>query len=153
MAANTAPRYTLIGDYSTNANTTSSATMGAAITTATGDFTGVSANHARLFTAGADGSRIVGIHFEALGTNVQTVARIYINNGGSQTTASNNAIVGQLTLPATTTSNTSAIGSSDYYFPGPAGYADLPPGFTVWVGLGTTVASGWEITPILGAKF
>lgn len=154
MAANTAPRYTLVGDYSTNATTTSSAVMGPVVTTATGDFTGVSANHARVFTADAtNGSRLVGLHFEALGTNIQSAARIYVNNGGSQTTLGNNALVGQLTLPATTTSNNAAVGSADYYFPGPAGYADLPPGFTVWVGLGTTVASGWEITPILGGKF
>jgi hypothetical protein len=154
MPANTEPRYTIVGDYSSNATTTSSATMGATAITATGDFSGVSANHVRVFTADStNGSRIVGLHFEALGTNVQTVARIYINNGGAQTTTGNNAIIGQLTLPATTTSNTTAVGSADFYFPGPSGYADLPPGFTIWVGLGTTVASGWEITPILGAKF
>ena len=154
MAANTAPRYTLVGDYSTDSTITSSATVGPVALTATGDFTGASANHVKTFTADStNGSRLVGLHFEALGTNVQTVARIYINNGGAQTSATNNTLVGQLTLPITATSNTAAVGSADFYFPGPSGYADLPPGFTVWVGVGTTVAAGWEITPILGAKF
>ena len=154
MAANANPRYTIVGDYSTNGTTTSSGTMGPVALTATGDFTGVSANHVKVFTGDAtNGSRLVGLHFEATGTNIQTAARIYINNGGSQTTASNNALVGQLTLPATTTTNAAAVGSADYYFPGPSGYADLPPGYTVYVGIGTTVAAGWVITPVLGGKF
>jgi len=154
MAANTAPRYTISGDYSTNSTITTSATMGPVALTATGDFTGVSANHVKVFTGDTtNGSRLVGLHFEATGINVQTVARVYMNNGGSQTTAANNALVGQLTLPATSASNNSAVGSADYYFPGPSGYADIPPGFTVYVGLGTTVASGWVVTPVLGGKF
>jgi len=153
MAANTAPRYTLNGDYSNNSTITTSATFPAAMTTATGDFTGVSTNHVKVFTGGTNGSRIVGIHFEATGTNVQSVVRVFINNGGGQTTAANNLLIGQLTLPATTASTTSAVGSADFYFPGPSGYADVPPGFTIWTGLGTTVAAGWVASPILGGEF
>ncbi len=154
MAANLNPRYTLVGDYSNNSTITTSATFGAAVLTATGDFTGVSTNHIKVFTADAtNGSRIVGIHFEATGTAVQSVVHVFINNGAAQTTATNNVLVGQLTLPATTASTTAAVGSSDFYFPGPSGYADLPPGFTIWVGLGTTVAAGWIASPILGGKF
>jgi hypothetical protein len=154
MAANAAPRYTLVGDYSTNSTPTTSGTMGPVALTATGDFTGVSANHVKVFTGDtANGSRLGGLHFEAIGTNIQTVARIFVNNGGTPSTAGNNVLVGQLTLPATTTSNTTAVGSSDFTFPGAGGYADIPPGYTVWVGLGTTVGAGWEISPILGGKF
>ena len=153
MAANTAPRYTLTGDYSNNATITTSATFAGALTTATGDFTGVSTNHVKVFTAGTNGSRIVGVHFEATGTNTQSVARIFVNNGAAQTTATNNVLVGQLTLPASTTSTTTAVGSADFFFPGPNGYADLPTGFTVWVGLGTTVAASWIASPVTGGQF
>ena len=153
MAANTSPRYTITGDYSNNATLTTSATFAGGLVTATGDFTGVSANHKLVFTSGTNGSRLVGIHFEATGTNTQTVARVYINNGATQATATNNVLIGQLTLPATTASNTVAVGSADYFFPGPSGYADLPPGFTVWVGLGTTVAASWIATPVIGGQF
>ena len=153
MAANTSPRYTLTGDYSNNSTQTSSATFAGTLLTATGDFTGISTNHKLVFTSGTNGSRIVGIHFESIGTNVQSVVHIFVNNGGSQTTATNNVLVGQLTLPATTTSTTAAVGSADFYFPGPSGYADLPPGFTLWAGLGTTVAAGWVASPILGSEF
>ena len=154
MAANGAPRYTLVGDYSTNSTITSAATMGPTLTAAAADFTGVSANNAKVFTGdSANGSRVVGLHFEAIGTNAQSVARIYINNGGSHATAGNNVLVGQLTLPATTTAATTAVGSADYYFPGPSGYADIPPSFTLLVGLGTLVAAGWVVSPILGGKF
>jgi hypothetical protein len=148
MAANTIPRYTLQGDY-TKDNATG---MAPTLTTAAADFTGISANNLLVFTAHAtNGSRIVGIHFEAIGTNTQSVARIYINNGSANTTATNNSLVGQLTLPATTTSNTVAVVSADYYFPN--GAADLNPGFRIYVGLGTTVAAGWVPTAIQGGEF
>ncbi len=154
MAANVAPRYTLVGDYSNNSTITTSATFPGTLLTATADFTGVSANHIKVFTSdSSNGSRIVGIHFEAIGVNIQSVVHVFINNGATQATATNNLLVGQLTLPATAASTTSAVGSADFYFPGPSGYADLPPGFTIWAGLGTTVATGWIASPILGGKF
>lgn len=154
MAANAIPRYTLIGDYSTNSTAGTAGTMGPIALTATGDFSGVSVNYVKVFTGDTlNGSRIGGLHFEALGSNVQTVARIFVNNGGLTSVASNNSLVGQLTMPATTTSNTAAVGASDFYFPGAGGFADIPAGYTILVGLGTTVVAGWEISPILGGKF
>lgn len=148
MAKNTSPRFTIQGDPSNNNGTG----MGASLVTATGDFTGVSANHGLVFTADAtNGARLVGVHFEPTGTNTQSVARIYVNNGSVNTTATNNALIGQITLPVTTTSNTAAFGSTDYFFPG--GYIDLPPAFRIYAGLGTTVAASWIATPILGGEF
>ena len=152
MAKNINPRYTVTGDVTTNGDLSTSGVMGASLTTATGDFTGASANHGLVFTADADnGSRLVGIHFEPLGTNVQTVARIYTNNGGAHTTAANNGYVASATLTATTSSNSASFGGIDFYFSG--GAIDLPAGFRIYAGLGTTVASGWVATPILGGKF
>lgn len=144
----TTPRYTAAGDFSNNNGTA----FASAITGASGDYTGAGANNALVFTADAtNGGRVVGLHFEALGTNTQSVARIYINNGSANTTASNNVHVGKLTLPATTASNTVAENTAEYYFPG--GFADLDPGFRIYVGLGTAVAAGWVVTPILGGEY
>lgn len=148
MAVNAEPRFTRQGDVSTNGSTG----MAETILTATGDYTGVSANHKLVFTADAtNGGRIVGLHFEPLGTNVQSVARIYLNNGSTNATATNNSHIGKVTLPATTASNTVAEATTDFYFPGSV--LDLNPGFKIYVGLATTVAAGWVVTPIYGGQF
>ncbi len=55
-----------------------------------------------VFTAGANGSYIKKLRFQAIGTNVASVARIYINNGSTNGTATNNSFYGQVSLPATT---------------------------------------------------
>jgi hypothetical protein len=148
MAKNTAPRFTIKGDVSSNGTTGMANTM----TTAAADYTGASANNLLVFTADAtNGGRIVGIKFTATGTNTQSVGRIYYNNGSVNTSAANNSLVGALTLPGTTASNTVAEAEASYMFPG--GSADLPPGFRIYVGLATTVAAGWVATPILGGQF
>jgi len=46
-----------------------------------------------VFTAGADGSRIDQIKVRALGTNVATVIRFFVNNGSTNATAANNSLV------------------------------------------------------------
>jgi hypothetical protein len=142
MAANTSPIFSLKGDQSTDNGTT----MNAAMVTATGDYTGISANHVLVYTAHAtDGGFIEGIKFIATGTNTASVARIYINNGSTQTTATNNRFFGQQTLPATTAINTAA--TAEIFFP--MGIA-LKAGFRVYAGLGTTVAASWVCMPIAG---
>lgn len=148
MAKNTSPRFTIAGDNSVNGTTTMVTTM----TTAAADYTGISANNQLIFTADAtNGGRVVGIQFTATGTNTQSVARVYLNNGSTNTTATNNALAGALTLPGTTASNTIAEVSAAFYFPG--GYVDLAPGFRIYCGLATTVAAGWVATAILGGEF
>lgn len=135
MSANVNAIYSRLGNVSSNGTTT----MAPTLTTATGDYTGVSANNKLVWTAGAtNGGFCPRIRFKAVGTNVATVARIYINNGSTNTSAANNSFYGEVSLPATTASNTSATVEVDY----PMGFA-LDPGFTIYVGLGTTVASGW----------
>lgn len=142
MAANTAPIYTLLGDVSANSGTTMATTM----TTATGDYTGVSGNHVLVFTADStNGGYVYKLRFQAIGTNTASVARIYINNGSTNTTASNNSFYGQVSLPGTTATNTASTVEIDY----PLGFA-LNPGFRIYVGLGTTVAAGWVCTCIGG---
>lgn len=60
-------------------------------------------------------------------------------------TKSNNTLYGEISLPATTASATVATADIDY----PMNLA-IPPGYEVYVGLGTTVAAGWQITGIGG---
>jgi hypothetical protein len=142
----TAPIFTRQAEVSSNSGAFGAAAFAAIVLTATADFTGVSANHQEVFRADENnGGFIQRIRFKAIGTNVATVARIYINNGGVQTVAVNNVFYGEQSLPATTLINTAATLDIDY----PMNIA-LNPGFRIWVGLGTTVAAGWRCTAIGG---
>lgn len=144
MPANLDPIYTRLGDVSANGTTG----FGGTILTATGDYTGASANHQLVFTSDAtNGGYVQRLRFTAIGTNVATVARIYINNGSANTTAANNVIYGQISLPATTAINTAATVAVDY----PMAFA-LNPGFRIYVGVATTVAAGW-ICVAIGGKY
>jgi hypothetical protein len=148
MSANTAPRYTLTGDVSSNNSTA----MAPVFTTAAADYDGTTATHNKVvFTAGANGARIAGIRFKAKGSNVASVARVFVNNGTTPGTATNNSFIGEVSLPATTAIATAATVDMDYYFPG--GYIDLQAAFTIIVGLGTTVSAGWVASPIIGGQF
>jgi hypothetical protein len=143
MAANTAPIYSIQGDNSVNDGTT----MPSTFTTAAADYTGATATHNKLvFTADAtNGGFIQRLRFKAIGTNTASVARVFINNGSANTTAANNTFYGEVSLPATTAIATAATIEIDY----PMNFA-LKAGFTIYVGLGTTVAAGWVCTPIGG---
>lgn len=143
MPGNNDPIYSRVGDVTNNGTTG----MNQSITAAANDYTGVSANNSLVFTADAtNGSFIQRLRFKAAGSNASaTVARIYINNGSANTTATNNSFCGELSLPITTASATSALSDIDY----PLNFA-LPAGFRIYVGLGTAVAGGWVVTPIAG---
>lgn len=140
MAANTNPIYTKKGNL-----TALTTAMVAAMLTATGDYSGISANHVLAHTAGADGSYAKKIRFKAIGTNVASVARIYLNNGGVNTTATNNQFIGELSLPATTAIATAATAELEYPLE-----MMIPAGFRLYIGLGTTVVGGWVPTVVAG---
>ena len=148
-AANTPsiqPIFTRQGEVSANSGAYSTAAFAGTLTTATADFTGVSANHQEVFRADENnGGYVQRLRFKSIGTNVASVARIYINNGGAQTVAVNNNLIGEQSLPATTLNNAGSTIDIDY----PLNIA-LNPGFRIWVGLGTTVAAGWKCTAIGG---
>lgn len=141
MPANTAPIFTIVPNVSKDSATG----MATDLTTATGDYTGVSANHQLVHTAGANGSYVRRLRFKAKGTNVATVARVYLNNGSANTTATNNTFYGEISLPATTATNTAATVDIDYSME-----LGLDPNFRIYVGLGTTVAAGWVCTAVSG---
>lgn len=135
MPANTSPIFTLTPDIqwaisATTANTTKTLAAG------TNFF---------CFSAGTNGSFVQRIRFRTLGTNVASVARIWINNGNTTATASNNTLWDEISLPATTVTETAA--QSNYELP--LNFA-LPPSYTIYVTLGTAVAAGWDVIVIGG---
>ena len=142
MAANIDPIYSLKGDVSNNSGTG----MNALVTAAANDYTGAGANNSLVFTADAtNGSYVERLRFKPGGTNIASVARIFINNGLTPGTAANNVFYGEISLPATTAIATAATVEIDY----PLGFV-LPAGFRIYFGLGTAVAAGWVCTPIAG---
>lgn len=105
---------------------------------------------ATVYTAGANGSRIDQIKVRALGTNVATVMRFFINNGSVNTTAANNSLIHEVTIAATTLSETAALADNDItiskgtdvFVPIPY----LPAGYKINVTIGTAVAAGLQVT-------
>jgi hypothetical protein len=104
-------------------------------------YDGNSANTVAAFTAGSNGAYIERIRFRAAGTNIQTVCRIFLNNGSAFTTAANNILLDEITLPATTASANAATALQELA----VGFA-VPAGYRIGVVCGTAVASGWYVT-------
>lgn len=141
MAANTSPIFTKKGDPSTDGTTG----MSQLVLNAATDYTGIDADYTLVHTAGTDGSYVERLRFKAGGTNIPTVARIFINNGSTPGTATNNAFYGEVSLPATTAIATAATVEIDYVM-----NIALPSGFKVYFGLATAVAAGWACVAVAG---
>ena len=100
-----------------------------------------------VFTADAtDGSFLQKLRVRPKGTNVVTVMRIFINNGGATTTAANNSLYDELPLPATTNSEVAALPGYEVPF-----NMMLPATYRILVTLGTSVAGGYAVTAVGGA--
>ena len=138
MAANTQPIFSNQGSIKwgtsiTAANTALDGT-GTVATIATGNATG-----------NAAGNFIQKVIARPQGTNVSSVLRLFVNNGSANTTAANNAIIAEVTLPSTTLSQSSAMVGVEI----PLNWV-LPAGYNLNATLGTAVAAGWMITAIGG---
>lgn len=143
MAKNTSPTFSLDARHSTDGTATSSSPLGLAISAAANDYDGSNANNAVLFTAdSSEGGFLQAIRLRALGTNVASVLRIYLNNGSSPTTAANNTLIDEIALPATTASATALTGPLLRRIFNLRMYA----GERIVVGLATAVAAGWRVT-------
>jgi hypothetical protein len=103
---------------------------------------------ATAFTAGANGSYVRRLRAKAGGTCVASVLRVFLNNGAPNATAGNNALVAEINLPATTASNSVAVGNDIEY---PLNMV-LPAGYLINCAIGTTVVGGWNVT-IEGGNF
>jgi hypothetical protein len=138
MPANTAPIFTLTPEIQwaisamTVANTTKDLTSGTIYS---------------VFTGGTNGSYVQRIRFRTLGQNLaSTVARVWINNGSTTNTAANNILWDEISLPNTSTTETTAQANYEL----PLNFA-LPPSYRIYVTLGTAPnAAGWATTIIGG---
>ena len=138
MAANTAPIFSSLGDIQWG--TTVLTTLNTAK-----DGTGTVLN---VFTADAtNGGFVQRIRFRPAGTNIATVARVFINNGSANSTPANNILYDEITLAATTLSEVAALAVYEL----PLNFA-LPPGYKLNVTLGTTVAAGYYVS-VIGGKY
>jgi len=140
--ANNSPIYSKIGDVQWTTSMTA--------VNATTDLT--SGTIYLAFTADAtNGGYVQRIRFKpnnASGTNnVATVARVWLNNGSTTATAANNVLIDEISLPATTGSATAALPVYEL----PLNFA-MPPGYTIYVTLGTGVAGGYRAT-VIGGKY
>jgi hypothetical protein len=139
MAGNNAPIYSRVADIQWNtvvvqsANTTTDLTSGTIYPVFTADTT--------------NGGYVQRMRFKPLGTNVATVARIWLNNGSATTTSSNNTLWDELTIVASTASQTAALPVYEI----PLNFA-LPPSYRLYVTLGTSGATGYDVTTI-GGKY
>lgn len=134
MVANTVPIFTKTPNISwtgtmTAANTTKDGTTATDIA----------------FTAGADGAFVEKLVVRAKGTNVQTMMRIFINNGGAVGTAANNTLYDEITLAATTVSEVAAL--APVVLPMMIG---LEAGYRIYVTIGTAIAAGVQVTAVGG---
>lgn len=141
MAANNQPIFTRTPDVQwtisamTAANTTTDLTAGTIYLAFSADST--------------NGGYVQRIRFRTLGSNTNaTVARVWINNGGTTATAANNSLFDEITLPVTSVSQVAAQANYEL----PLNFA-LPPGDRIYVTLGTAPTSaGWQAT-VIGGKY
>lgn len=91
-----------------------------------------------VFTGAVNGSGVRKIRFNAAGTNVASVARIFINNGGAHATPANNILWREISLPATTLTEVAQQLETVLFCD-----LVLPAGYKLLVVIGTTVSAGW----------
>lgn len=145
MAQNTAPIFPLIPKVTW--------VSGAAATAGTPGLTANTSKDAAsgtiygpIFTADAtDGSRLDFIKVRALGTNVATLMRVFVNNGSVTTTAANNALFIERQIAATTVSETAE--QPDIIVPM---NISLPASYRIYVTFATVVAAGFHVTGVGG---
>jgi hypothetical protein len=149
MPANTTPIYSKIGDIQWGAADGDGGTAGPLKTANTAkDGTGTVLT---IFTADAtNGGRVDRISARAVGTNVASVLRVFVNNGSANSTVANNTLITEATLPATTLSEVAAL--ADVTISGTPFPLVLPPGYKLMVTLGTTISAGVRVTAY-GGKY
>ena len=109
----------------------------------------VGTNLTLLFTAGSSGARIDEITALHMGTNIATALRLFVNNGSTNATASNNFLYKDITASANAVSQVAGqtpmtLLSAD------SSALTLPAGYKLYGAVGTTIASGIMINVIGG---
>jgi len=138
MAANTAPIFSAKGDIQwttvqTSANTT---------------YDGIIGTPQIAFSASVSGGFVQRVRFKPSGSATATVARIFINNGQSTGSAANNVLFDEITLAASTATQTAATAVYEL----PLNIA-LPAGYRILTTIGTvqSAGGGWYAAAIGGS--
>jgi len=138
MAINTAPIFSSAGDIQWTAIQTAANTT----------FDGTIGTPAIAFSASAAGGFVQRLRFKASGSATATVARVFINNGQGTGSVGNNVLFDEITLAATTVSQTAATA----IFEIPLNIA-LPAGYRILTTIGTvqSAGGGWYAAAIGGS--
>ena len=143
MAANTSPIFTNVPKISWGK-----------VSAADGSSDGTDADVVLVFTADAtDGSYLQKLLFTPRSTagstsTSATAARVYLNNGSSVGTGTNNVLIGELTFAAINVNLTSTTGIQTFTFPM---NIQIPPGYRIYVGLTAVAANtNWDVVALGG---
>lgn len=145
---NNSPIFTSGIDVTWMAAVNSVVVLSACLTgTAAADYNGTT-SATLVYTAGSYGSYVNKLILEPAGTNIQSVLRIFVNNGSANTTAANNSKVMEIGLPSTTAVNNNSLPHIEVPL-----QIQLPASYRLYVTLGaasTPLASGWFCTAFAG---
>ena len=138
MPGNVQPIFARIGEVSWAQ--TATAVTGADLTNAALIFTSDSTN----------GSIVTEVRVKYLpGTStVATAFRVWINNGSTLSTTTNNTLIAEITIPIITTSQVAA--TPDYVIPMTRGGIILPPSYRMYASIGTYSTGTFMVTAIGG---
>lgn len=103
----------------------------------------VGTSMALVFTAGSAGSQLPKLRIRyaslngtaASGTTNATVVRVWANNGSTNTTATNNILMCEVTVPAVAITQVAAQTEINYDF----GLLVVPSGYRIYAGLATAI--------------
>jgi len=98
-----------------------------------------------LYTAGANGSRVDAIKVRSTGTAVATVIRIFVNNGATAATATNNSLYTEATIASTTLTEVAAQTDNSITM-----NISLPATYRVYATIGTSVAAPLQVSAVGG---
>ena len=145
MSGNASPIYSRVGLVD----------GGLILTTAAADYTGQNINNGEAFVADpTNGSFLQRLRFKALGTNIPSVARIYVNNGSGHLAASISAVSGTPTGTPSTSGGTLLSGSYFAKIVALDGYGNRAAPSTETASVSVTGPTGsiaWAWTAVTGA--
>lgn len=151
MAANTYPIFSKAPDIAFNTSQITGAYNFADLTNSVNSHAIYTIYTASSTAQGGEGSWVREVRIKVQpGTNTAaTVARLWLNNGGQWTTAGNSALIAEISLPATTTSASSAL--PDFVIP--VNMA-IPKDHRLHLTLGTTTGVGAYLsTAVIAGAF
>ena len=144
MPANTCPIFSLTANVSWVSGAAANAATPGVTANTTFDLTSGTI-YGPVYTGATNGSRLDFLRLRALGTNVQTVVRVWINNGSATGTAANNMLFFERTISSTTVSQTTE--QLDIVIPLNIAIQNA---YRIYLTFGTAVAAGFHASVVGG---